>query len=164
MNAEIKQITEDDIEGYHHVLDVVGHERKYICFLKAPPIEQTRSFVLHNIANDVPQFVAKTKGLIVGWCDVSPKGQAIYAHSAVLGMGVLPDYRKQGIGKALLDAALKKTFEQNIVRVELAVFSDNLNAVRLYEKFGFRIEGELQVDAVIDGQYKNSLIMALIRR
>ena len=164
MNADIKQITEDDIEGYHHVLDVVGRERRYISFLKAPPIEQTRSFVMHNVANDVPQFIAKTKGMIVGWCDVCPKGQAIYAHSAVLGMGVLPDYRKQGIGKALLSAALKKAFEKDIVRVELAVFSDNVNAVQLYKKFGFRIEGELQDDAVIDGQFKNSLIMALIRR
>jgi RimJ/RimL family protein N-acetyltransferase len=164
MNADVKQITENDIEGYHHVLDVVGRERKYISFLKAPPIEQTRSFVMHNIANDIPQFIAKTKRMIVGWCDVCPKGQAIYAHSAILGMGVLPDHRNKGIRNALLDAALKKAFQKNIVRVELVVFSDNEHAVRLYKKFGFRIEGELQDDAVIDGQYKNSLIMALIRR
>jgi L-phenylalanine/L-methionine N-acetyltransferase len=79
-------------------------------------------------------------------------------------MGVLPDHRNKGIRNALLDAALKKAFQKNIVRVELVVFSDNEHAVRLYKKFGFRIEGELQDDAVIDGQYKNSLIMALIRR
>ncbi|MGI9475401.1 MAG: GNAT family N-acetyltransferase [Hyphomicrobiaceae bacterium] len=164
MNADIKQITEDDIEGYHHVLDVVGREQRYISFLKAPPIEQTRSFVMHNIANDVPQFIAKTEGMIVGWCDVCPKGQAIYAHSAILGMGVLPNHRKKGIGNALIDAALNKAFQRNIVRVELAVFSDNVEAVQLYKKFGFRVEGELQDDAVIDGQYKNSLIMALICR
>lgn len=164
MNLDIKQITEEDVEGYHHVLDVVARERQYISFLKAPPIEQTRAFVVQNIARDDPQFVARLEEQIVGWCDVSPKHQAIYAHSAVLGMGVLPDYRGRGIGKALISAALEKAFDKNIVRVELAVFSDNLNAIRLYEKFGFCIEGELQDDVFIDGRYRNSLVMAHVRR
>jgi len=164
MNIDIKQITEDDIEAYHHVLDVVAKERQYISFLVAPPIEQTRTFVEQNIARNDPQIIAKVDEKVVGWCDISPKHQSIYAHSAVLGMGVLPNYRGRGIGKALIDTALKKAFEKNIVRIELAVFADNLNAVRLYEQFGFQTEGELQDDVLIDGQYKNSLVMALVRK
>lgn len=164
MNVDINQITENDIEGYHKVLDIVARERQYISFLVAPPIEQTRAFVGHNIAQNNPQLIANINEKIVGWCDISPKHQPIYAHSAVLGMGVLPNYRGHGIGTALMDAALKKAFEKNIVRIELAVFVDNLNAIRLYEQFGFQKEGELKDDVIIDGQYKNSLIMALIRK
>ena len=164
MNVKIKPISEVDIEGYHNVLDVVARERRYISFLEAPPIEQTRDFVAQNIARNDPQFVAELDGKVVGWCDVTPKYQVIYAHSAVLGMGVLPDYRHRGIGNALIDVALTQAFKKDITRIELAVFSDNLNAIQLYKKFGFCIEGELQDDVFIDGQYRNSLIMALVRR
>lgn len=59
MSLEIRPITENDIDGYHHALHVVACERKYLTFLKAPPKDQTRSFVSHNIAHNVPQYVAE---------------------------------------------------------------------------------------------------------
>ena len=164
MTIEIAQISEHDIEGYHQALDAVGREHLYISFLKAPPLEQTRAFVLHNISRNNPQFVAKAGDKVVGWCDVSPKEEEIYSHSAVLGMGVLPEFRKRGVGTALIEATLMKAFEQNIIRVELAVFADNPSAIQLYKKFGFCNEGELQDDVMIDGQFKNSLMMALVRK
>lgn len=163
MSFKIRPITENDIDGYHYALDVVARERKYLTFLQAPPKEQTRSFVLHNMTHSVPQYVADNQSEIIGWCDVCPKRQEIFKHCAVLGMGVLPEHRKNGVGAALIESSLGLAFQQKIVRVELSVFADNDRAIRLYKKFGFRVEGELRDDAVIDGHYKNSLVMAVIR-
>ena len=47
-------------------------------------------------------------------------------------------------------------------RVELTGPENNTSAVRLYEKFGFEVEG-LQRDAVqLDGDYENLILMAVL--
>lgn len=164
MTIKISPITEHDINGYHQLLDIVARERQYISFLKAPQLEHTKAFILHSISQNYPQFVAKINEQIIGWCDALPKNQEIYSHSAILGMGVLPEFRKNGVGTALIEATLKKAFEQKIIRIELAVFSDNQPAIQLYKNFGFIIEGELKNDVRIDDQFKNSLVMAIVRK
>lgn len=54
------------IESFHRTLDVVARERRYLAFLEAPPIEQTRKFVLNVIEQGYPQFVAVAAGEVVG--------------------------------------------------------------------------------------------------
>ena len=63
-------------------------------------------------------------------------------HAGILGMIVHRDYWRQGVGSALMAAILDMTDNWlNLWRLELDVFTDNLAAVALYQKFGFEIEG-----------------------
>ena len=48
-------------------------------------------------------------------------------------------------------------------RVELTVFTDNVGAVRLYQNFGFEIEGTLREYAFRNGQYVDAYSMARLR-
>ena len=41
------------------------------------------------------------------WCDVTPKSRPVYAHCGVLGMGLLPRFRSQGLGTKLITRTLK---------------------------------------------------------
>ena len=52
----------------------------------------------------------------------------------------------------------------NLRRLELEVFVDNEPAIRLYEKFGFTIEGTLVDFAFRDGQYVDTYMMARVRK
>lgn len=56
-------------------------------------------------------------------------------------MGVLKDYRGQGVGRQLLTECIDRVHEFGLEKLELEVFADNLAAIRLYEKFGFVMEG-----------------------
>ena len=47
-------------------------------------------------------------------------------------------------------------------RVELTVRSDNDRAIRLYERVGFVREGERRNAVLLDGIYKNILMMAIV--
>ena len=49
-----------------------------------------------------------------------------------------------GVGKALLSKAIEY-FNSNkeLTKLELEVRSDNNRAIKLYKKFGFKIEGEI---------------------
>ena len=67
----ILPIAEEHIIGYMAAVDSVAREHKYLSFLEAPPIAKFRSFVLNNIKEDWPHFIALVDGVIVGWCDIS---------------------------------------------------------------------------------------------
>lgn len=162
MPVDIVPIEESHIEGFHRTLDFVARERRYLAFLEAPPPESTRAFVLDHIKHGHPQFVVLSAGEVVGWCDVMPKDRPIYAHAGVLGMGLLPPFRGQGIGADLIRRSLGAAKAFRFHRVELTVRENNTSAVELYKKVGFEVEG-LQRDAVqVDGVYENVLLMAVL--
>jgi ribosomal protein S18 acetylase RimI-like enzyme len=56
----------------------------------------------------------------------------------VLEIGVLPKFRKQGIGKELVLDYMKHLKEDGINEVTLAVDKDNIPAIKLYQKLGFK--------------------------
>ncbi len=61
-------------------------------------------------------------------------------------MAVLPEGRRRGTGRALLDAALELARRHGIERAEL---SAQEYVVAFYEKAGFRVEGERYLEAGI---------------
>lgn len=162
MIFSIVPITEEHIDGFHKTLDSVARERRYIGFFEAPPIDSTRAFVQKNLEKQIPQFVAVAGEKVIGWCDIMPKDRLMYAHCGILGVGVLRDYRGQGIGKALIQKTIEKALHTGLTRIELSVREDNINALELYKKLGFIVEG-LQRNAIrIDGAYENLVTMAII--
>jgi RimJ/RimL family protein N-acetyltransferase len=164
VDVTIARMATEHVEGFYRALDFVARERKYLAFLEAPPLDSTRQFVMHNIAKGYPQFVAVAGGDVVGWCDVIPKARPIHAHSGSLGMGLLPPFRGQGIGAALIDVTLREARRLGFVRIELTVHADNERAIALYERVGFKKEGTMQDAALIDGQYKDVILMAIVDR
>jgi putative acetyltransferase len=87
------------------------------------------------------------------------------AHVGSIGMFVHDDYQSQGIGSRLVEAMLELAEKWlNLKRVELTVYIDNPAAVRLYEKYGFAIEGTLRKFAFRDGQYVDAYNMAWLSR
>ncbi|KAA1178857.1 GNAT family N-acetyltransferase [Rhizobium tropici] len=156
----IEPISAEHIEGFHKALDTVACEREYLSLLEAFPLEETRSFVLGMIENGNPQFVALGDGKVVGWCDISRHGFPSHAHAGKLGMGIIPAYRGQGVGRRLIEATLQAARDVGIERVELSVYADNGRAIALYEKVGFVREGLARKSFRIDGRYKDAIHMA----
>jgi ribosomal protein S18 acetylase RimI-like enzyme len=159
---EIVPITQGHIDGFHRTLDIVARERRYLSFLEAPPLEATRAFITDIIEQGYPQFVALSGGEVIGWCDVTPKPRPIYAHNGVLGMGLLPQFRGRGIGKRLIAQALGAAKDFGLQRVELTVRENNVNAIALYKKVGFEIEGVQREAILVDGVHENLILMGLL--
>ncbi len=59
----------------------------------------------------------------------------------IIRVGVLPAYQGQGVGSALLTHCLEQVGD-----AMLTVWKSNTRAVRLYQRFGFEICGELEGD------------------
>jgi ribosomal protein S18 acetylase RimI-like enzyme len=159
---EIVPITQGHIESFHRTLDIVARERRFLSFVEAPPLESTRAFILNMIEQKYPQLMVVSADEVVGWCDITPKTRPIFAHCGVLGMGLLPAFRRRGIGKRLILQALATARAFGLKRVELTVRENNKNAIALYEQVGFKVEG-VQQDAVeLDGVSENLILMGLL--
>jgi ribosomal protein S18 acetylase RimI-like enzyme len=160
--VEIAQIREEHIESFHATLDVVCRERVYLAMLEAPPIDTTRQFLRRSIAKGYPQRVALDGDRVIGWCDVTPPDRPIMQHLGVLGMGLLPQWRGQGLGRRLMQEALDASHAFGFARVELNVRDDNSRAIALYRRLGFVVEGTKRRAILVDDTYHNLVMMALL--
>ena len=60
------------------------------------------------------------------------------------GTGIVPEFRKQGLAKAMFDHALPGLRERGITRFVLEVLQENEPAIKAYTKSGFEISRELR--------------------
>jgi diamine N-acetyltransferase len=75
-----------------------------------------------------------------------------------------PDMQGKGYGKEALDLLIEFAFnDHNLNRLYLTCFTDNETAINLYKKSNFTIEGTLRNHTFCNGNYKDMLIMALLR-
>lgn len=162
IDYQIVPISEDYIEGFCKAVDSVAREHKYLAFLEGPPIEMSRDFVHENLRDKWPHFVALIENTVVGWCDITSLHRPVYEHSGVLGIGVIAEYRGKGIGEALIRTAINQAKSRGLTRIELTVNENNSSAIALYKKLGFVIEGLKHKAVRIDGNYRNSICMALL--
>lgn len=121
---------------------------------------------LTNAGPELHRFVAEVNGRAVGLISLHPHypNRPRMAHCMGLGMMVHPDYWGQGIGSALMAAMLDLADNWlNLKRVELEVNTDNPAAIRLYQKFGFVIEGTKRFHTYGDGRWADSHFMGRVR-
>ena len=76
----------------------------------------------------------------------------------------LPEMWDRGLGFDVLTTLVRFGFEQmNLNRIYLRVFSGNERAIHLYEKVGFRHEGNWRQSEFRHGRYHDLLWMSVLR-
>lgn len=65
--------------------------------------------------------------------------QTSLSYAVIHDMYVKPNHRRKKIGTRLVEETLKILKKRGIKNVRLGVLSENVNAVRFYEKFGFEV-------------------------
>ncbi len=88
------------------------------------------------------RFVMRDANKVVGWSALSPYSDR-YAYRGVAEASVYIDYAYQGkgIGKALLNHAVKKSEEAGIWTVFSKTFASNVASIKLQESCGFKLVG-----------------------
>ena len=125
----------------------VGDERRYLKAVRRYP--------------HAAVFVAeRSDGAIIGRLSLARDSHPASAHVADLGLMVAKGARRQGVGKALLEAAVVWARGRGVRKLELHVFPWNEPAIQLYERFGFEREGLRKRHYSRAGEYVDAILMA----
>jgi ribosomal protein S18 acetylase RimI-like enzyme len=108
-------------------------------------------------------LVALVDGEVVGYVRIGrPSPLAASDHVVMIhGLAVDPARQRQGVGKALMDAAATEARARGARRLTLRVLAHNEAARRLYDRAGYVVEGVLRGEFCVDGEYVDDVLMAL---
>ena len=124
----------------------VSDERRYLRSVRRHP--------------DAAVYVVEDGERIVGRLSVARDSHPASSHVADLGLMVAADYRRQGIGRALLEQAVEWAGNARVRKLELHVFPWNVPAIALYDSFGFVREGYRTGQYQRDGEDVDAILMA----
>ena len=126
----------------------VGDERRYLKAIRRYP--------------HAAVFVAEADGgEIVARLSLSRDQHPSSSHVADLGLMVAADWRRRGIGRALLETAVDWARGAGVRKIELHVFPHNEAAIKLYEEFGFEREGyRTEHYRRSSGEFVDAILMA----
>lgn len=106
-------------------------------------------------------FKGKTVIGVLGILFESSPKTAHLAH--IISVYLKKEYRGQGISTQLMNEALNVIkARKKTKKVKLNVTTNQMPAVNLYKKFGFRIIGEMKEEMNVGGTYYNSYAMELL--
>lgn len=164
MEFIIREALAEDAEQIIAYTKAVGGETDNLTFGKSGfpiTLEQEKEFLkrVHDNRTSI-HLVACKNGKIIGDGSLSGLPRRM-CHRAELGLTVRRNYWNQGIGSMILKELIKYAKVNGIEIINLEVRSDNLNAIHLYEKFGFRHIGTSPAYFKIDGHYIDFEIMYL---
>ncbi len=126
-------------------------------------LESVREQLVRSGENDYP-LVAVVNGEVVGMLGLHIRTKPRVRHVADIGMMVRDDWQGQGVGSALMEAAVDLADKWlHLVRLELSVFVDNEPGLALYKKFGFEIEGTQRKAAFREGSFVDVYLMGRVR-
>jgi len=163
-SVTVTPVRKAHLPSLHRAFEAIAGRRRYFVRTQAPSRGRLRKIVLDADKRDLPFYVAVDEGEVVGWVSIAFPTIESLDHSGTLNMGVLPEYRRRGIGDRLLESAVSHAFRDgNRWRVQLEVFGDNAAAMALYEKHGFRVEGVARKAVCLDGTFHDVVHMARLK-
>ena len=107
-------------------------------------------------------LIAEFDNEIVGNIDLTGNRRKIMEHTAVIGMGMLKEWRNTGLGTALLKLTIEWAKENSILELLwLQVYTENILGLNLYKKMEFIENGIIKNYFKQNGKYYDNLTMSL---
>jgi RimJ/RimL family protein N-acetyltransferase len=160
----IRPAVPDDAAAVITCLKQVGGESAYLTFgaegRGLDELEQRAALAQFLAADNAVGLVAADAERIVGSLVFEGGTRSRIRHTGELGVSVLRAYAGKGVGRALLETLIAWAEASGIIRkLDLKVRADNLDAIRLYERLGWKIEGVVTRDLCVDGVFHDALYM-----
>jgi ribosomal protein S18 acetylase RimI-like enzyme len=157
----IRSAGQQDLSGLIDVIRKVAEEGTYIeAETVADLIDHEEVVLRHNEVRSRMIFVACVDDDVVGWVHLDLPEAEKLAHTAVLTVGLLPEYRGHGIGSALLERGVRWAENHDYEKLYNSVPSTNETAIPFLESHGWETEAVRPDHYKIDGEYVDEVMMA----
>ncbi|MDY4761366.1 GNAT family N-acetyltransferase [Streptococcus thoraltensis] len=145
-------------------LDEVSQETSFIINdgqdISVEDLQNALSFSLNSLNRIC--LLAKVNDNIIGMVNVTSSDEFNFNHVGDLFIAVKQAYSGHGVGHYLMELVCDwAEHSPQIKRLELSVQTRNTRAIKLYQDFGFEIEGEKKAALKLDEDtYLNLLMMS----
>lgn len=162
-----REPTIDDAEEIVAFYNRVGGETTYLSFEKDEyplDVEELKAQIPETAAspNNI-MLLALDDNKIVGIGTISSSWKIKSRHNGELGIVVDNAHQGQGIGSEIIRRLIEWCRGNGITtRIQLDTRCDNELAVKLYQRFGFEIEGCLKNTTLLNGKYYDLYVMGLM--
>jgi RimJ/RimL family protein N-acetyltransferase len=163
---KIREIVVSDADKLLELHRKLDNESKFMLYEpneRKTSIEQQKGIITTYMNSDNSNiFVVEEDSQLVGHLSVNGGNTNRIRHRAYIVIGIMKEYTNNGIGKELFRSLEEWRFTTKITRLELTVMTNNEQAIKLYKREGFEIEGIRKNSMIIEGKYIDEYNMAKI--
>ncbi len=131
MVVSVKNITLGDKDHLNRFLNNAGESLNTFRYFSSRPVEV--------IANHVTTVLLYENDLPIGYGHLDKDGENTW-----LGICISQHKKNKGYGKLVMNKLISVAHDQKIPLIKLSVDTKNIEAVNLYEKFGFKNCNEIK--------------------
>ncbi|MGL5634572.1 MAG: GNAT family N-acetyltransferase [Sarcina sp.] len=159
----IRKIKSSDAENFLNLLKTLDSDTANMLY---EPNERTLSIkalekkLENSKTSELLTLVLDNGNQLVGYLFAQRGDVNRRKHTAYIVIGILQDYTHKGYGTKFFKELDKWATSNNILRLELTVLANNLPAINLYLKSGFKIEGKLESSMYTNGKFIDEYSMA----
>ena len=106
------------------------------------------------------RIVAVLNEDVLGWAALSPvSSRCVYGGIGEVSVYVSKNHQRNKIGELLLRKLIVESEENGLWTIQSGIFPENIASIRLHEKVGFRKIGYREKIGVLDGFWKDNILL-----
>jgi GNAT superfamily N-acetyltransferase len=161
LEATVRPARQEDLSGVVAVIRTIAADDSYVVASRlAEEIDQEGVLLRHNENERRVVFVATVEDDAVGWLHVEGTQFPEMEHTAELTLGVLGEYRGEGLGSLLMEQGLEWADAQGYRKIYQNVPATNEGAVEFLERNGWDMEATRRGHYRIDGDLVDEVQLA----
>ncbi|MCX0410950.1 GNAT family N-acetyltransferase [Clostridium perfringens] len=162
----LRKPLEYDAENIIKYLNTVDSESNNLLFGKGEfplTVEQEKAYISRiNQSSNFFMVIGTINNEIVSVAQLSSPNMKRISHNSEIVLSVRKDYWNIGIGSAVMEELIKFAKDKESIKtISLGVREYNVNAIKLYEKYGFKKIGIHKNYFNIEGSYYDEILMDL---
>ena len=153
--------TIEDLPKIVEIYNSVIPSRIVTADLEPVSVESRTEWFRKHTPKKWPLFVVENQEKqIIGWLSFSPyKEHAAYDITTEIGIYIDENFRRKGVGKEILNFAIESALNFGFENLVGVIFGHNIPSLKLFENFGFEVWGRLPNATVLDGIYRDVVIV-----
>jgi L-amino acid N-acyltransferase YncA len=150
--VKIRDAVEDDLPAIVEIYNSTVPSRMVTADPEPVSVESRLAWFREHDPKSRPIWVAEVDGEIAGWFSFENfRKKPAYHATAEVSVYVSEKHRRRGIGRRLLEEAIRRAPELGLKTLTGGVFGHNEPSIRLFERFGFERWAHYPKVAELDG-------------
>ena len=159
---KIRDAIEEDLPAIVEIYNSTVPSRMVTADPEPVTIESRRAWFREHDPERRPLWVAEANEEVVGWLSFEPfRRRPAYRATAEVSVYVSEGHRRRGIGRRLLEEAIRRAPQLGLKTLTGGIFGHNEPSVGLFEGFGFERWAHYPKVAELDGVERDLVVMGL---